>query len=826
MPPLLAKDGTGPGAEWRGLYDLVAPPGDMMANAAPGMAEAWASMLDMLAAQSGGDPQRLAEKVSRQANDLGMAFRLTGEQDERSWPLSPLPILIGAEEWAKIEAGLVQRAELLEQVTADIYGPQRLVAEGHLPAPVVSGSPHYWRNMIGMQPNGGHFLHFMAVDIGRGPTGEWRVLADRLRVPTGAGYALENRLALTRAAGELHTGLNSRRIAGFFSQFREGLATGCVRSEPRIGLLTAGSLNQSYPEQSHLARYLGFLLVEGDDLFVGDGKLYVRTIEGLKRIDALWRWVDTRFLDPLAFDPQSRIGIPDLYEALGSDVVVANWPGSGVAESPAFAAFLPRLSRLLLGEPLKLPNIATWWCGQEKEAELVRERIDDLVITSAFGGPVGGLPDGRGVPTAQLDADARARLIAAIDRRSMDYVGQEVVKLSTTPSLAGGRLAPHPFTLRIFLARDGQGAWRAMPGGFARLAAHGDIRAALMGRGDLSADVLVVDEKPSAPTTLMGTHAQIRRTTGMLPSKAADNLFWLGRYLERAEATLRMVRAMMGASIEVDGGAAMGAATAGRIADLLVDWGAVPRKQTGKGALSVAAAALRTADCGSSARAMLDSAQRTGQRLRDRLSIDYSRLLQLPFPENAGTGEAAIGETVSLLIDRLSALSGLAAENMGRSDGWHFHDMGRRIERGIAVSAALGRFAGDGATPDDLSVLLDVADCQISYRNRYISGLSTAAVRDMVALEPGNPRSLAYQCIAIGQHLTRLPVERQDGMPELPVQIGVSLAATLAPLTGYSIDPALFRQFENRLRALSDAIGQRYFLQSRARRRDVPTLLA
>ena len=822
---MLAMMGSGPGTEWRGLYDHVAPRGDIMAGATPAMAAAWAMMLDELARRSDGDPQRLAAKVARQVSDLDMAFRLTGDQDERAWPLSPLPILIGEEEWTRIEEGLVQRADLLERVTADIYGAQELVAHGHLPAPAVTGSPHFWRNMIGMRPPGGHHLHFYAADLARGPSGEWRVLSDRLRMPVGVGYALENRLALSRATGELHGVLNARRIASFFARFRAGLATGCARVEPRIGLLTPGSLNQSYAEQSHLARYLGLLLVEGDDLFVADSQLYVRTIEGLKRMDALWSWTDTRFLDPLAFDPQSRIGVPDLYEALGSGLVVGNWPGAGVCEAPAFSAFLPRLARVLLGEPLKLPNIATWWCGQHAEMAHVRERFETLVLGPAFGGPVIGLPNGETAPVSTLDGEQRATLLAAMERRPMDYVGQEVVKLSTTPSLAGGQLAPHPFSLRVFLARNADGEWCVMPGGFARLAAHGDIRAALMGAGDLSADVIIVDHQPPPPATMLGAQAQIRRTSGMLPSKAADNLFWLGRYLERAESTLRLVRSMLGASIEVDRRVAADQDNRTRLASQLIAWGALPTKMTDGSIGAIAATAIGGDETFSTARHLLAEAQRIGQRLRDRLSIDYSRLLRAPFPP-VDDNEGGLADTVSMLIERLSALSGLAAENMGRGDGWHFHDMGRRIERGMAIASALARFGGDAATPNDLSVLLDLADCQISYRNRYITGLSAAAVRDMVGLEPANPRSLAFQCILIGRHLEKLPSERKDGMPELPAQIGASLAVTLAPLTGYSAEPVMFQQMEKRLRALSDAICQRYFLQSRARRRDIPTLMA
>ena len=356
-----------PGLEasgWAGDYLARASGGDLFVGAPAEMAPRWRAMLDRLSEQGQGDPATLAGNVERQAQDLGLAFRLTGDEQERPWPLSPIPMLIGAGEWTRIEQGLMQRAELLERVISDIYSTQSLVREGKLPAAVVTGSPHYWRVMTGAAPPRGHYLHFYAADLGRGPDGEWRVLADRVRTPVGVGYALENRLALSRATGDLLGAMNTRRLAPFFADLRRGLAVDCQRADPRIGLLTPGRFNQSYAEQAHLARYLGLMLVEGDDLIVSDGRLFVRTIEGLKRIDGLWRWMDSRFLDPLAFDGESRIGVPDLYDACArGGLMVSNWPGAGVIEARAFAAFLPQLAKALLGTELLLPNIATWWCG-------------------------------------------------------------------------------------------------------------------------------------------------------------------------------------------------------------------------------------------------------------------------------------------------------------------------------------------------------------------------------------------------------------------------------------------------------------------------------
>ncbi|MBA4091984.1 MAG: hypothetical protein C0494_15535 [Sphingobium sp.] len=812
------------GEAWADAYLATAPAGDLFAGAAPAMATRWRDMLGRLSTQAQGDPATLADHVSRQAIDLGMAFRLTGDEQERSWPLGPVPLLIDAVEWAQIERGLMQRANLLERVVSDIYSTQSLVRDGKLPASIVTGSPHYWRVMTGTPPPRGHHLHFYAADIGRGPTGEWRVLADRVRTPVGVGYALENRLALSRATGDLLGAMNTRRLAPFFDELRRGLAADCERTDPRIGLLTPGRFNQSYAEQAHLARYLGLLLVEGDDLIVSDGRLFVRTIQGLKRIDGLWRWMDSRFLDPLAFDGRSHIGVPDLYNACArGGLMVSNWPGAGVIESRAFAAFLPQLARELLGSDLILPNIATWWCGQRQERDHVRAQLDNLVVGSAFDQDVAGLPDAHFTPGSGLDTAQRTALLDAMARRPMDYVGQEVVKLSTTPAIIDGQLTPLPFTLRIFVARDAAGQWRVMPGGFARLAGHGDIRAALMGRGDMSADLCVIDSHPVPPDSLLGVGAPaIRRVGGMLPAKAADNLFWLGRYIERAEMTLRLVRAIVGGSIEADLGPSLASPTMARLVDQLALWGAIAGRGGAIGPLC--ATALGDARQSGSVRALMGVVANIGEGLRDRLASDFWRLVRLPLPGFDGNVTETLLDASSRMIERISALSGLAAENMGRTEGWRFHDMGRRMERAVNGCRLLTAFGNDQASADDLTVLLDLQDSQISYRTRYLTGPALPPVRDLVALEPHNPRAIAYQAARLAEHVAALPTLRADGMPEEPRRLADALVARLAPLTGDMLTMGDIGDVESRLLRLSDAIGQRYFLQ--LRKTQTPDLLS
>lgn len=771
-------------------------------------------MLEELATVVGDDLGHARERVQRHAADIGTGFRVIGEADERPWPLSPVPLLIDAGEWAGIERGIAQRADLLEAIVADLYGAGNLVRRGLVPAALVAGSPFFLRPLAGLEPPGGRHLHFVAMDLGRGTSGEWRVLADHLRAPSGAGYALENRLAISRTLGGLQQRLGIARHAPFFAAFRNGLAAMCRRADPRIGLLTPGRYNPSYPEQAHLARYLGLLLVEGADLSALEDKVYVRTIGGLKRIDALWPRFDPRLLDPLAFDTHSQIGVPGLIDAYAQgNVLLANAPGAGVMEAPAWGAVLPRLAMRLTGDELRLANIATWWCGQARERAFVAENLANLMIAPAFGVGTLGLPGDSAVAGADLSPDDRARLIAEMARRPQDYVGREIVRLSTMPVVAGDTLVARPFTLRVFAARGPDGAWQVLPGGFARIGEHPDPRAAVMGRGSWSADVCIHGTPAAPPVSLLPAQdsQQIRRNPGTLPSRVADNFFWLGRYLERGEALLAAIRVMLGNSIDADGGAALGPDTVGKLVGQLVAAGAGPHPAT-----------LRRADLTQLARTALEStdenwqsvaeinrqARRIADGSRDRLSADMVRLLEAPFPTARG-----MLDRCGSLQRRYAAIAGLGAEHMGRTAAWRFLDLGRRVERAMAIARATRIFGMPGASLDDLSTLLDLGDSQISYRQRYLTGIARVPVVDLVALDPGNPRALAYQVERIVEHLAALPVLDDDGMAESQQAEATGLHAQVAVATATSLDAATLGEIERRAGAVSEAIARRYFLQ-------------
>jgi uncharacterized circularly permuted ATP-grasp superfamily protein/uncharacterized alpha-E superfamily protein len=779
----------------------------------------WLRFLDALTNLSPEDMENRFDAADRHIHDTGVSYRAFGEAAERAWPLSHVPLLISESEWRHIERGVEQRVRLMEHIVSDAYGEGRLVSEGVLPAAVITGSPDYLQPLSGIRPPGGKFLQLYAVDLGRGPDGRWWVLGDRTQAPSGGGYALANRLVLSRAFPALYRDMNVERLAPFFQGFRSGLASLATRADPRICLLTPGPLSETYFEQAYLARYLGFMLVQGGDLTMRDGKVHVRTIAGLKRADVLWRRVDSDFADPLELNAASRLGVPGLVEVLrGGGVVVANALGSGLLETPALMGFMPSLCRHLLNEELALPNIATWWCGQARARGKVLADVDGMAIAGAFGNPVLDRPAGQSVIGSSLEPAEKQRLIAQIRDRGGDYVGQEVVHLSTTPVWQDGGLTPRPFVLRVYAAATADG-WRIMPGGFARISDRADVRAVSMGEGVQSADVWMLAENPVAATTLLPTDdtIRIRRIMGNLPSRAADNLFWLGRYLERAEATLRLIRCLAGRLLDTD--AHSDAQDLAVLKGMLGAAGAAPYKAAQAMApLLLTATALHSKENYGSAASLVEDAQRAASSIRERLSSDTWRLIgalheRLDLAADAPLTEAEAHERADGALRVLAAISGLFQENMNRVAGWRFLDMGRRVERGITACRLARNLASAVSPAEDLDILLDLVDSQITYRSRYLMGVALRPVRDIVLLDPYNPRSLAFQVGRLKEHLESLPVLNDDGMMEQPLGLIVRLAADVAVADAGQIGTDAILVFEQTLMALADAVGARYFLQ-------------
>jgi len=786
----------------RRLFSRYTPlPGvpDELADGAGKMRPAWAGLIAHLSALTAAETDAAFAAGDQHLADAGVFFRAYGDATlaARDWPFSPVPILLAEAEWRDLATGLIERAELLERVVADLYGENRLVAEGHLPAALIAQNPEWLRPMVGVTPRSGHFLHFVAFEIGRGPDGRWWVLSDRTDAPSGAGFALENRVATGRVFPELYRRCNVHRLAGFFRAFRTALDG--LRQDPasRLGILTPGPLTDTYYEQAYIARYLGLSLLEGEDLVVEGGGLRLRTVQGLVPVDVLWRRMDGVWADPLELREDSALGTPGLMSAIRqSQVTMVNALGVGVLETQALMAFLPAIARVLTGKPLSLPNVATWWCGGPRELAHVRAHAKRMMIGPAlatrmpFEGSQLHAVAGRLHGAGAEDADLHDWLTDS----APGLVGKELVTLSTTPVYEGGVLVPRPMTIRMFLARTPAG-WQVMPGGFGRIGSSPDTAAISMRNGGSVADVWVVSDAPVEPVSLLqpADAPFVRAQPGPLPSRAADNLFWLGRYVERAEGLARLVRAYNSRLTE-----AASAPLLSSIRSRLKAYGIDPAQAVPKGLLGTLASAVYSAS-----------------QIRDRFSVDgWAALKDMEksmtrIARTAGPGnDAAL--VMGVFLRKIAGFSGLVHENMFRAAGWQFLSIGRAMERAAMMTELLTTLADAGAPQGGLDVAIEIGDSTMVHRQRYAVLTSRETVIDLLALDEMNPRSVRFQLDVLQGRLHDLAHLRAPG-PMLEVERKVlALQTAFRVHTVHSLDREALWAAHDDILALSGALNLAY----------------
>lgn len=758
----------------------------------------WARLTGYLDALRPEDLRLAMARADQYLNDSGVFYRQYGGggSTERPWPLAHMPVLLAEAEWADISAGLIQRADLLERVMADLYGENRLVATGRLPPSIVAANPEWLRPMVGVAPRSGHYLHFLAFELGRGPDGRWWVLADRAQAPSGAGYALENRVATSRAFAPLYASEHVHRLAGFFRDFRDALTAQRRAPDTRVAILSPGPLNETYFEHAWIARYLGFNLVQGEDLAVAGGQLLVRTVAGPRPVEVLWRRLDSSYADPLELDPLSHLGTPGLVSALrAGGLSMVNALGSGVLETRALMAFLPKLAPELTGAPLRLPNIATWWCGDPVAAAAVRAAPDRLILGPALAGgtPFDGAAPGQ-TRAADLTPAALADLLA---RDGAGLVAQEGVTLSTAPAFVDGRLTPRPVALRLFAARTARG-WTVMPGGFARVGAQADAQAVAMQRGGSAADVWVVSPAPVPRPSMLPAPAggAARAAPGALPARAADNLFWLGRYVERTEGAVRLLRACHIRRAEGADAAQPLIDAARPLFDLQ---GVDPDHAIPPGLLDTLGAAIASAG-----------------RVRDRFSTDaWSALADLDKSARRMAARSQPGDdaarALSALLRKLAGISGLIHENMYRFVGWRFLTLGRLHERAMSMAAALAVLADEGAPEGALDLMIEYGDSVMTHRRTFSVATSRATVIDLLALDPRNPRSLRRQIDGMRDEIDHLPHANDQGALSPLARAVLRLHADLATQDPDALTTRRLWAIRRRIAHLSDLLTRDYF---------------
>ncbi|MHA3977484.1 circularly permuted type 2 ATP-grasp protein [Halovulum sp. GXIMD14794] len=731
-------------------YEPRAGVADELFDASGGMRPVWAPFIDQLAQLSPEDIATHFAHGDQYLRDAGVFYRQysADAQQERDWPLSHIPVLLREDEWTGICEGLTQRAELLERLVADLYGPARLVRDGHLPAELVARNPEWHRALVGIAPASGHFLHFLAFEIGRSPDGSWLVLGDRAQAPSGAGFALENRMATARVFPEPFPRANVRRLAGFFRAFRDAMDALPGAERRRTAILTPGPGNDTYFEHAYIARYLGLALLEGEDLIVKNGAVQVRTVSGPQPVGVLWRRLDAAYADPLELDESSQIGTPGLVDAIRqSNVNMVNALGAGILETRAFMAFLPKLADVLLGEPLKLPNIATWWCGQPTERAYVKDNAEAMLIGDALSCAL-PFDVGEGAALGGTFRTPQGQPLADwIDANASGLVGQEAATLSTTPAWVDGRLLPRPMSIRVFAARTATG-WIFLPGGYARIGRGGDATALAMQQGGSVADVWVMRDSPAQSETLFDAGDVRREDTGFLPSRAADNLYWLGRYVERTEGAIRLLRAYH-----------LRLAEAG---------GALDERLAQIGDFLAALSLDVTAPMRDALEPSLGAARTSAGKVRDRFSVDgWAALADLTSSLEEMSGTLRPGDdsarALGVLLRKITGFKGLVHENMQRTSAWRFLTFGYANERADSAAAVLTAFAGETGAPGLYDAALEYGDSKTTHQRRYRIDPTRETVTDLLALDAHNPRSIRFQVTAMRQIAEDLPFARVEG---------------------------------------------------------------
>jgi len=741
----------------------------------------WRAVVAALRAMGPAELERRAREVQRLLRNDGVTYTVYGggagpvhgdelPPEPGSWLLDPIPHLVASEEWARIEQGVAERAELLDVVLGDLYGPRELLRRGLLPAEVVFAHRGFLRPLDRVGPDGRPSLLSTATDLVRDPTGAVRVIADFTQAPSGAGYALENRSVVSRVFPSLYRDAQVHRLAPFFRQLRAAVGAAAPRGveDPRVVLLTPGPLNETYFEHAFLATHLGYPLVEGNDLTVRDGRLWLRSLSGLEPVDVVLRRVDGWYCDPLELKPDSRLGVPGLVEACRrGTVTVLNPIGAAVLENPGLTAFLPVLARHLLGRDLLLTDAETWWCGDDRARSHVLANLAELVIKPIARRPGRNVVFGGELSSSQLDDLRRF-----IEARPHLFVGQEVVCPSSVPTLTADGVAPRHLVLRAFtVARDD--SYLVMPGGLARVGPTEGTLVVSNQAGAISKDVWVLASEPEGQSGFWLHRGPLEASdpAGDLPSRTAENLFWLGRYAERAEATVRLLRAVLDRRTEFDTGvnpagtevlhgllAALTHLTGrypGFVGDGATDRLADPEPEL----LGTIVDAERPGSLAFSLRALLDAANAA----RDQLSGDTWAVLGnverelVPLSQPLRDLQSAVQTALTGVLRSLLALAGLANESMVRDPGWAFMDAGRRIERAQLLArllrATLVPVRGTAADSLMFESVLVTTESIITYRRRYRSHAQAAAILDLLVLDDGNPRSLAHQLSRLEEDL-------------------------------------------------------------------------
>jgi len=775
-----------------------------------------------MAAIWGMPPEALQEKQQRAAAHLAEADNLLAQGERAAgqrpnWSLDLLPLILPEAEWRAIAGGLAQRAQLLDLILADIYGPQALIEEGLLPPYLIFNNPGFLRPLRNVAPVGGApRLQFYAADLIRMPEGHWAILADRTQAPAGVGYALHHRSILARTFPEGFRNAPVSRLQSSIDLWYAGLRAigGALSPDPRVVLLTPGPHNNAYLEHVLLAQELGITLAQGSDLTVRGNVVYLKTLDGLERVDVIYRRLDGEYCDPLELRPDSALGVAGMVGAMrAGNVIVLNAPGTAVIETPAFAPFLPNIAQRLLGAPLTLPAVTTWWCGQSGPLEQVMGAIDGFQLQPVFD------PNLPPMTTAVLPDAEKAALMARLRAAPEQYVAIQRIDPSLVPRLGAAGLEPLPVVLRACVLWA-DGAWHAVPGGVGRITPNNQASPGPIDNTTTVKDVWVISDEPEARDRAVAvrTAAEGRRlvsTLDRLGSRTADDLFWLGRYVERLDSGARLFRAILGRLADSNPGP-RDMAEITLLVGALIRAGWIPDAASDLPADSKPLAPVIMDAVGAGLLIQNQSAlRRLGLSLRDRLSRDMWRTLGLLSTQPSGGRDFdRLQRELNGIVTNVATFGGLVAENMTRGSGWNFLEVGRRIERGISICGIVGSLVSSRSAWLELSVRLafELCDSIITHRKRYLADTYSLPMLDLVLSDRSNPRALGYQLGALQKHLDALV--GQDplaGENQLVDRLVAGLADAELIASDATALTALTQSMRESLMSLSDMIAHKFF---------------
>lgn len=698
----------------------------------------------------------------------------------RAWQFDPVPLIISSGEWAQIELGLAQRAELLNLILADIYGPRTLLEKGLLPPELVFAHKGFLWPCVDLLPPGEQHLNLYSANLARGKDGRFWVLEDRAQPSFGSGYALENRIVMTRSFPRLFQDFQVHRLAMYYRALRNRLVQLARhnKGEPRIVVLTPGPEHEAFFEHAYIASYLGYPLVQGGDLVVRGGRVWLKAITGLLQVDVILRRLNDDLCDPLELRGNSLSGVPGLLEAVRlGNVSTVNAVGSGVLENPGLLAFLPGLCRHLLGTELRLPSVATWWCGQPRECRFVLQNLDRLAVK-----PIHPMPNLPPMIPGQMNAEQLSQWRELISANPHLFVGQELASLSTVPAFVTDKIEPRTCILSTFLTAQ-DNTFVAMPGGLCRISESDNASLLPNQAGGFSKDTWVLThetEKQVNLWLLAQPNQLIQPLFGPLPSRAAENLFWAGRYAERTDATARLMRSILIKLREFD---EFRDPDDRRSLDQLlrtlthvtktfpgfVDKGAAEKLADPRAELL---SLTRDIDRSGSLRSSLRSLSRAAYPIRDMLPEDAWRVIDSlqqnwdPKISRTLIGSGRLHDSINKLIVQLSAFSGLTSENMSRETAWLILNIGGRLERALNLIELLRATLVPCYEPTTeaqmMETVLATTNSLIVFRRRYRSFMQLPTILELLLMDENYPRALAYQLKQLQSHIDALPHDQSD----------------------------------------------------------------